>query len=155
MRMRSSLRMGLYINVAGMLLALVGAEQIVGTLVAKVLYSQGVEGGRGISHETAEPPDIARKLSTWWFVLTRLSFFLRCCVLCGAEMTARRLRFLWPRFLPSSKGGWRVLSCVCALLRIIAADCKEQHPLIDVDKSTREGWRCSGSSRLHGHHASN
>lgn len=41
LRMRNSLRMGLYINVAGMLLALVGAEQIVGTLVAKVLYSQG------------------------------------------------------------------------------------------------------------------
>lgn len=41
MRMRNSLKLGLYINVAGMLLALVGAEQIVGTLVAKVLYSQG------------------------------------------------------------------------------------------------------------------
>lgn len=44
LRMRNSLKMGLYINVAGMLLALVGAEQIVGTLVAKVLYSQGEEG---------------------------------------------------------------------------------------------------------------
>lgn len=42
-RMRNSLKMGLYINVAGMLLALIGAEQIVGTLVAKVLYSQGEE----------------------------------------------------------------------------------------------------------------
>ncbi|CAM9674865.1 unnamed protein product [Ectocarpus sp. 12 AP-2014] len=42
-RMRNSLRMGLYINVAGMLLALVGAEQIVGTLVAKVLYAQGFQ----------------------------------------------------------------------------------------------------------------
>ncbi|CAB1100796.1 unnamed protein product [Ectocarpus sp. CCAP 1310/34] len=42
-RMRGSLRMGLYINVAGMLLALVGAEQIVGTLVAKVLYAQGFQ----------------------------------------------------------------------------------------------------------------
>lgn len=41
LRMRNSLKMGLYINVAGMLLALIGAEQIVGTLVAKVLYSQG------------------------------------------------------------------------------------------------------------------
>ncbi|CAM9349988.1 unnamed protein product [Hapterophycus canaliculatus] len=41
--MRNSLKMGLYINVAGMLLALVGAEQIVGTLVAKVLYSQGFQ----------------------------------------------------------------------------------------------------------------
>ena len=40
-RMRNSLKLGLYINVAGMLLALIGAEQIVGTLVAKVLYSQG------------------------------------------------------------------------------------------------------------------
>lgn len=39
--MRNSLKAGLYINVVGMLLALVGAEQIVGTLVAKVLYSQG------------------------------------------------------------------------------------------------------------------
>ncbi|CAM9147744.1 unnamed protein product [Pylaiella littoralis] len=43
LRMRNSLRMGLYINVAGMLLALIGAEQIVGTLVAKVLYSQGFQ----------------------------------------------------------------------------------------------------------------
>lgn len=43
--MRNSLKMGLYINVAGMLLALIGAEQIVGTLVAKVLYSQGEEEG--------------------------------------------------------------------------------------------------------------
>lgn len=43
-RMRNSLKMGLYINVAGMLLALIGAEQIVGTLVAKVLYSQGEDG---------------------------------------------------------------------------------------------------------------
>lgn len=41
LRMRNSLKLGLYINVAGMLLALIGAEQIVGTLVAKVLYSQG------------------------------------------------------------------------------------------------------------------
>lgn len=41
LRMRNSLKVGLYINVAGMLLALIGAEQIVGTLVAKVLYSQG------------------------------------------------------------------------------------------------------------------
>lgn len=41
LRMRNSLKMGLYINVVGMLLALIGAEQIVGTLVAKVLYSQG------------------------------------------------------------------------------------------------------------------
>eukprot|EP00752_Nemacystus_decipiens_P002912 g2710.t1 len=43
LRMRNSLKMGLYINVAGMLLALIGAEQIVGTLVAKVLYSQGFQ----------------------------------------------------------------------------------------------------------------
>lgn len=43
LRMRNSLKMGLYINVAGMLLALIGAEQIVGTLVAKVLYSQGMD----------------------------------------------------------------------------------------------------------------
>lgn len=41
LRMRNALKMGVYINVMGMLLALVGAEQIVGTLVAKVLYSQG------------------------------------------------------------------------------------------------------------------
>lgn len=49
LRMRNSLRMGLYVNVAGMLLALIGAEQIVGTLVAKVLYSQGDDWsvGRG------------------------------------------------------------------------------------------------------------
>lgn len=40
-RMRNSLKMGIYVNVVGMLLALIGAEQIVGTLVAKVLYSQG------------------------------------------------------------------------------------------------------------------
>ena len=42
-RMRKSLKVGLYVNVVGMLLALVGAEQIVGTLVAKVLYSQGAK----------------------------------------------------------------------------------------------------------------
>lgn len=47
LRMRNSLKMGLYINVAGMLLALIGAEQIVGTLVAKVLYAQGEACGNG------------------------------------------------------------------------------------------------------------
>ncbi|CAM9366422.1 unnamed protein product [Discosporangium mesarthrocarpum] len=40
---RGALRVGVWVNIVGMLLALVGAEQIVGTLVAKVLYSQGFQ----------------------------------------------------------------------------------------------------------------
>lgn len=51
LRMRNSLKMGLYINVAGMLLALIGAEQIVGTLVAKVLYSQGEDERKTLARE--------------------------------------------------------------------------------------------------------
>ncbi|CAM9652535.1 unnamed protein product, partial [Choristocarpus tenellus] len=40
---RGALRVGVWINIVGMLVALIGAEQIVGTLVAKVLYSQGFQ----------------------------------------------------------------------------------------------------------------
>ncbi|CAM9327147.1 unnamed protein product [Chrysoparadoxa australica] len=46
-KIRRSLRLGVWINMIGMLLALIGAEQIVGTLVAKVLYSQGFAPASG------------------------------------------------------------------------------------------------------------
>jgi hypothetical protein len=41
LRIRRSLRLGVWVNLVGMFFALIGAEQIVGMLVAKLLYSQG------------------------------------------------------------------------------------------------------------------
>lgn len=80
LRMRNSLKMGLYINVAGMLLALIGAEQIVGTLVAKVLYSQGEDerksrapgGGRVLNELRASLGRIRRQAVCVACVLSRV-----------------------------------------------------------------------------------
>lgn len=80
-RMRNSLKMGIYVNVVGMLLALIGAEQIVGTLVAKVLYSQGGEkiirplrvapcgSSCPVAHLCNRHSD--RALCAWWKIRSR------------------------------------------------------------------------------------
>ncbi|KAG5190377.1 hypothetical protein JKP88DRAFT_299065 [Tribonema minus] len=44
-----ALKVGVWINLLGALFALVGAEQIVGTLVAKVLYSGGITQGQVVA----------------------------------------------------------------------------------------------------------
>jgi hypothetical protein len=58
---RRCISVGVTVNLLGMALALVGAEQIVGSLAIKVLTQQGVLGGygdRGAALQSLQPLDI-------------------------------------------------------------------------------------------------
>jgi len=87
---RRAIVIGTTLNILGMLITLIGAEQIVGLLAAKVLTMQGVSpfltgnvaGGGAISAQTVQPLDV---LIVQANTNTLLSHFIS--LVCGLILT--------------------------------------------------------------------
>jgi hypothetical protein len=96
---RRAISVGVTLNLLGMALALVGAEQIVGTLAVKVLTQQGVFGGVDrVAVQTLQPLDI---LVVQGNTNTLLSHF---CSLVALLYQTKLVRHLDP---PSTEGDER------------------------------------------------
>jgi hypothetical protein len=97
---RRAISVGVTLNLLGMTLALIGAEQIVGNLAVKVLTQQGILGGidRAAAIQTLQPLDI---LVVQGNTNTLLSHF---CSLVALLYQTKLVRHLDP---PSTEGDER------------------------------------------------